>query len=71
MGWMIALKINSLSMLMPTAAFWLLVTGGFSYTLGIIFYIIDTRMKFAHFIWHVFVKTGSLLHFLMMKLYIF
>jgi len=71
MGWMIVFKINSIASAMPTPAFWLLVAGGLSYTLGIIFYVIDHRMRFSHFIWHLFVMTGSILHFLMMVMYVF
>jgi hemolysin III len=57
--------------LLPEPAFWLLAAGGMAYTIGIVFYIIDYRMKMAHFIWHLFVMAGSILHFLMMVLYIF
>lgn len=71
MGWIIIFKIELLKSLMPEPAFWLLASGGFAYTVGIIFYIIDYRMKMAHFIWHLFVMAGSLLHFLMMVMYIF
>lgn len=70
MGWIIIIKIDLVKSLLPSGAFWLLVAGGLSYTIGIIFYIIDTRMKFSHFIWHLFVMAGSLLHFLMIVLYV-
>ncbi|MFT6882704.1 MAG: hemolysin III [Marinoscillum sp.] len=71
MGWIIVFKIDLVRALMPDPAFWLLASGGLAYTVGIIFYIIDYRMKMAHFIWHLFVMAGSILHFLMMVLYIF
>lgn len=71
MGWMILFKIDLVKFVLPIPAFWLLATGGFAYTIGIVFYIIDTRMKFSHFIWHLFVIAGSVLHFLMMVLYVF
>ncbi|MEQ9300476.1 MAG: hemolysin III family protein [Cyclobacteriaceae bacterium] len=71
MGWIIVFRIDLVASVLPTPAFWLLVAGGISYTVGIIFYIIDYRMKLAHFIWHLFVMAGSILHFLMMVLYIF
>lgn len=71
MGWMILFKIDLVKSVLPIPAFWLLATGGFAYTIGIVFYIIDTRMKFSHFIWHLFVIAGSVLHFLMMVLYVF
>ena len=71
MGWMIAIKIGYLYQTLPTPGFWLLVSGGLSYTTGIIFYRLDNRFRFAHFIWHLFVMGGSLLHYLLMVLYIF
>ena len=71
MGWIIVFKIELVKAILPAPAFCLLVSGSFAYTLGIIFYIIDYRMKLAHFIWHLFVMVGSILHFIMMVLYIF
>lgn len=71
MGWIILVKINLLIELMPAPAFWLLVSGGLAYTVGIVFYSIDTRIKYTHFIWHLFVMAGSILHYLMMVMYIF
>lgn len=71
MGWIVLFKIDLIKSSMPDPAFSLLVAGGLAYTAGIIFYIIDYRMKMAHFIWHLFVMAGSILHFLMMILYIF
>lgn len=71
MGWIIIFKIDLVSSLLPTPAFWLLVSGGLAYTVGIIFYLIDHRMRMAHFIWHLFVMAGSILHYLMMVMYIF
>ena len=71
MGWIIVFKIGLVKSILPEPAFWLLVSGGLAYTLGILFYILDYRMKLAHFIWHLFVMTGSILHFIMMVMYIF
>ncbi len=71
MGWIIIFKIEVVKALLPTPAFWLLASGGFAYTVGIVFYIIDQKMKLAHFIWHLFVIIGSILHFIMMVMYIF
>jgi len=71
MGWIIVFKINVVKAALPDPAFWLLASGGFAYTIGILFYIIDTRMKFSHFIWHLFVMAGTVLHFLLMVVYVF
>ncbi|MEL7144720.1 MAG: hemolysin III family protein [Bacteroidota bacterium] len=71
MGWMIIFQIDQLIESLQPGGLWLLVAGGVTYTLGIVFYVIDTRLKLAHFIWHLFVIAGSLLHYLMMVLYVF
>ena len=71
MGWIILVKIGYLHQTLPSPAFWLLFSGGISYTAGIIFYVLDNKFRFAHFIWHLFVIAGSLLHYLLMVLYIF
>lgn len=71
MGWVIVVKINLVKSLLPEPAFWLLVSGGLAYTVGIIFYVIDYRMKLAHFVWHLFVMAGSILHYLMMVMFVF
>ncbi|MTI41090.1 PAQR family membrane homeostasis protein TrhA [Fulvivirga lutimaris] len=71
MGWIIVFKIELVKSILPAPAFWLLASGGFAYTVGIVFYIIDYRMRLAHFIWHLFVMAGSILHFIMMVMYIF
>lgn len=71
MGWIIIFKIDLIKAALPAQGFWLLAAGGFAYTIGIVFYIIDTRMKFSHFIWHLFVMAGTVLHFLMMVFYVF
>ena len=70
MGWLIVVKVDVLQSALPAPAYWLLVSGGLSYTVGIIFYIIDYRMKLSHFIWHLFVTVGSLLHYIMMVMYV-
>ncbi|MCH2043515.1 MAG: hemolysin III family protein [Saprospiraceae bacterium] len=70
MGWMILLKIGYLYANLPTTGFWLLLSGGLAYTVGIIFYAIDKRMPYAHFIWHLFVIGGALLHFLLISWYL-
>jgi len=71
MGWIIVFKLELVKSVLLEPAFWLLAYGGIAYTIGIVFYIIDYRMKLAHFIWHLFVMAGSILHFIMMVKYIF
>ena len=70
MGWMALVKIGYLYDTLPRPGFWLLLSGGFAYTGGIVFYVLDQKVKFAHFIWHLFVITGALLHYLLIEWYI-
>ena len=41
-----------------------LLVSGVAYTLGAAFFLLDNRVRYAHFVWHLFVLAGSTLHFL-------
>ena len=63
MGWAaLAALIPLKHALGPTGFAWV-AAGGIMYTVGIIFYALDTRMKHAHGIWHLFVMAGSTAHY--------
>jgi hemolysin III len=66
MGWACAIELDSLRELLPGAGFFWLVTGGISYTAGVVFYVLDeiNWLKHAHGIWHFFVMFGSIAHFI-------
>jgi hemolysin III len=51
-------------------AFYLILAGGISYTIGVLFYAFKW-FKFSHFVWHLFVFIGTLLHFLAIYLYLY
>lgn len=63
MGWLVVFDFSELmrNVSMPEIGF--LIGGGVAYTLGILFYILDS-MKYGHVIWHLFVLLGSILHYL-------
>lgn len=62
MGWLIVIAIKPLWLNMePWGLFWL-VAGGLSYTLGVVFFVLDEKIKYSHFIWHLFVIAGSVCH---------
>ena len=63
MGWAAVVAIHPLIDALGMAGFAWLAGGGLFYTLGIVFYAIDTRMAHAHGIWHLFVVAGSATHF--------
>jgi hemolysin III len=63
MGWCgIAAAVPLMNGLQDEGWRWLLA-GGVLYTVGIIFYVIDTRMRHAHGIWHLFVLGGTASHY--------
>jgi len=70
MGWLIVIAIPELLQMLPDAGFALLLAGGLFYTVGIIFYAIDERMRHAHGIWHLFVLAGSACHYFAIFLYV-
>lgn len=63
MGWLAVFLIEPLVEKLSVAALSLIAAGGISYTLGIIFYT-NKKMPFAHAIWHLFVLSGTVLHFI-------
>ena len=69
MGWLIVIDIQTLFEIINTRAKFLLVAGGISYTIGVLFYAFD-KIKFFHSIWHIFVLTGSIFHYSMILFYI-
>lgn len=63
MGWLIVLAAEPLMAGLSTPALLLLIAGGLSYTVGVIFFALDSRLDFGHFVWHIFVMTGTACHY--------
>jgi hemolysin III len=63
MGWIILIAIDPLMARMSTAGLLWLLAGGLFYTVGITFYIFDSRVKYGHLIWHLFVMAGTVSHY--------
>ena len=68
MGWLVIFALKPLIATMPLAGIVGLVIGGLFYTVGIIFYK-ASRVKYMHFVWHLFVLAGSAVHFLVILYY--
>jgi len=49
--------------LLPTPGLLWLLAGGLCYTGGVVFFLLDSKLKFAHSVWHLFVLAGSACHF--------
>ncbi|MGM0419233.1 MAG: PAQR family membrane homeostasis protein TrhA [Thermodesulfobacteriota bacterium] len=62
MGWLCIFSIGTIIEVLTPEALKYLVLGGVFYTAGVIFYAWKS-LKFNHGIWHIFVISGSLLHF--------
>ena len=62
MGWAVLIVIRPLVLNMPPPGIALLVAGGLSYSVGVVFYT-ARRLPYNHFIWHLFVLAGSTCHF--------
>jgi hemolysin III len=61
MGWLIVIAIEPLRRAMPGWGLFWLAAGGASYTLGVVFYV-ARRLRYAHFVWHLFVIGGTTCH---------
>ncbi|MBQ7283435.1 MAG: hemolysin III family protein, partial [Oscillospiraceae bacterium] len=68
MGWAVVFVIKDIVNALWGPAFWLLLAGGLSYTGGLVFY--KLKYKYMHSIWHLFVFTGTLLHYLCVVIYV-
>jgi hemolysin III len=68
MGWLGVLLLRPLWENVPLPAIALLVAGGVSYTIGVGF-LCARRLKYRHFIWHLWVIAGTVCHFVAVLLY--
>ena len=63
MGWVVLIAAVPLFERMSGPGLAWLVAGGLSYTLGAVVYLFDSKLRYAHFVWHLFVMGGSACHF--------
>lgn len=63
MGWVALVAAVPLFERLPGAALAWLVAGGLAYTLGALVFLFDSKVRYAHFVWHLFVMAGSACHF--------
>ena len=69
MGWIVLVAIKPMFDQVAIGGLILLLLGGLSYSLGVIFYIRE-QMAYHHAIWHLFVLTGSILHYFAILFYV-
>ena len=63
MGWLCVVVIGPLQQRVPLPGLLLLGAGGLSYMAGVAFFTFDSRLRYGHFIWHLFVLAGTGCHF--------
>ena len=63
MGWLALVAVMPLWQALTPSGFAWLVAGGLFYTVGIVFYVADQRIRHGHGVWHLFVLGGSSCHF--------
>ena len=63
MGWLIVIAVEPLYARVPASGLLWLVAGGVAYTAGVAFFAADSRLRYGHFIWHLFVVAGTACHY--------
>ena len=61
-GWLGLILIRPLALAVPWSAVLWLIAGGIAYTAGTLFFA-NERLRYAHFVWHLFVLAGTSCHF--------
>ena len=61
-GWLGLTFIHPLALAIPLSALLFLIAGGIAYTAGTLFFT-NERLRYGHFIWHLFVLAGTSCHF--------
>ena len=64
MGWLVVIALKVLWLHVPTWGLVWLLSGGLAYTVGVVFFLVDERVRYSHFIWHLFVIAGTSCHFI-------
>jgi len=62
MGWLAVIATKPIVMLVPVPGILLILAGGVAYTGGLAFFA-SRRLRYGHFIWHLFVIAGTTCHF--------
>lgn len=63
MGWLVVIAIDPLLARVPTEGLLWLLGGGLCYTGGAAFYATDTKLRYGHAVWHLFVMAGTTCHY--------
>jgi hemolysin III len=61
-GWLAVIFVRPLALAIPLSALLCLIAGGIAYTAGTLFFA-NERLRYGHFVWHLFVLAGTSCHF--------
>jgi hemolysin III len=64
MGWLLLAAVDPLYARMPASGLAWIAAGGVAYTAGVAFFALDSLLRYGHSIWHLFVMTGTVCHYL-------
>jgi len=70
MGWLALVAVMPLWQALTPLGFAWLAAGGALYTVGIVFYVADQRIRHGHGVWHLFVLGGSSCHFFTVLMFV-
>lgn len=70
MGWLVIIPLQPLADHLASNGVFLLGLGGLLYTVGVIFFVLDGKVRHAHGIWHCFVIGGSVSHYVSIYAYV-
>ena len=62
MGWLVVIAVPLVIERIALPGIALLVAGGAAYTAGVLFFLLDSRWRYAHAVWHGFVVMGTGFH---------
>jgi hemolysin III len=71
MGWLAVVAFKPLWMNLAGWGFFWLVLGGLFYSGGVFFFAYDHRIKYSHFVWHLFVLLGTASHVIAVFRYVY
>jgi hemolysin III len=61
MGWVVVIAADKVWALVPAWGIFWLFAGGIAYTAGAVFFLAE-RVRYFHFVWHLFVIAGTACH---------
>jgi len=70
MGWLALIAIKPLLASLSLGGILWLISGGFFYTFGVGFFLLDEKYKHFHGFWHLCVLAGSFCHFICLYIYV-